>query len=154
MAEIITLLVLVLLGFGFGRWAEQRHYRSIAEREKLLADIVVLPERHPPPRDPAPESRLVSGSVVISVDYFKRFLAGLRLLVGGRLHSYESLLDRGRREAILRMKETARRLNATEVFNVKMTTSSISKGAGGSIGSVEVYVYGTAFIPRAGRARR
>jgi uncharacterized protein YbjQ (UPF0145 family) len=48
----------------------------------------------------------VSGSVVVSVDYFKRFLAGLRTLVGGRVTSYETLLDRARREAILRCKET------------------------------------------------
>ena len=63
------------------------------------------------------------------------------------MNSYESLLERGRREALLRMKEEARRLNATEIFNVKMETASISKGAGNSIGSVEVYAYGTALIP-------
>ena len=147
MAELIGLMVLVLLGFGFGRLAEQRHFRSIVERERRLADIAVFPVRFPPPREPAPESRLVSGNVVISVDYFKRVMAGLRTLMGGRLNSYESLLERGRREALLRMKEEARRLNATEVFNVKMETASISKGAGNSIGSVEVYAYGTALIP-------
>jgi uncharacterized protein YbjQ (UPF0145 family) len=144
-------MMLVLVGFGFGLWAEQRHFRSIVEREKLLADIAVLPERFPPPRTPAPESRLVSGSVVVSVDYFKRVMAGVRALVGGHLNSYESLLERGRREALLRMKEEARRLNASEIFNVKVETASISKGAGNSIGSVEVYAYGTAFISRGGR---
>ena len=147
MSELVALLVLILLGLGFGRLAEQRHYRSIIEREKMLSDIPLSPERFPPPLEPAPESRLVSGNVVISVDYFKRVMAGLRTLVGGRLNSYESLLDRARREAILRMKEDARRCNAAQIFNVKLETASISKGAGSSIGSVEVFAYGTALIP-------
>jgi len=60
--------------------------------------------------------------------------------------SYESLIDRGRREAILRMKQEARKLNADYVFNIKMETSSISKGGGNSIGSVEVLAYGTAVM--------
>ena len=36
---------------------------------------------------------LVSGNVVVSVDHFKRFLAGLRNIVGGRLKAYETILD-------------------------------------------------------------
>ena len=35
------------------------------------------------------------GNVVVSVDYFKRFVAHLRMIFGGRVHTYESLLDRG-----------------------------------------------------------
>ncbi len=82
--------------------------------------------------------------MVISVDYFKRSVAGLRALVGGRMKTYETLLDRARREAILRMKQQAKQLGANMVFNVKLETASISKGAKDSIGSVEVYAYGTA----------
>jgi len=51
-----------------------------------------------------------------------------------------------RREALLRMREEARELGASYVFNVKMETSSISKGRRDSIGSVEVLAYGTAVI--------
>ena len=53
-------------------------------------------------------ARLVSGSAVISVDYFKRILFSLRNIFGGNVKSYESLLERARREALLRMKELAR----------------------------------------------
>jgi uncharacterized protein YbjQ (UPF0145 family) len=84
--------------------------------------------------------------VVISVDYFKKFVAGLRSIIGGRIASYESLVDRARREAILRMKQEAKKLNADYVFNIKMETSSISKGREDSIGSVEVLAYGTAVM--------
>ena len=87
-----------------------------------------------------------SGNVVISVDYFKRFVAGLRNLVGGRITTYETLLDRARREAILRMKEQAHGLGGYIVFNVKLETASISKGRKNTVGSVEVLAYGTAFV--------
>jgi uncharacterized protein YbjQ (UPF0145 family) len=87
-----------------------------------------------------------SSDLVISVDYFKKFVAGLRSIVGGRIASYESLIDRARREAILRMKQEAKKLNADYVFNIKMETSSISKGREDSIGSVEILAYGTAVV--------
>ena len=85
---------------------------------------------------------------MVSVDYFKRFLAGLRSVFGGRVTSYETLLDRARRESILRMKEAADGLGAEMVFNIKVETASISKGRRNAVGSVEVLAYGTALIPR------
>lgn len=148
MADLITFLLLLGIGYGFGRLLEGRHFRSIIEREQQLNALPAIAVKFPPAQLPAPRTRLVCGSVVISVDYFKRFLARLRNIVGGRVKSYESLLDRARREAILRMKEQARAQGATMVFNVKLETASISKGRRQkTIGSVEVLAYGTAVIP-------
>jgi uncharacterized protein YbjQ (UPF0145 family) len=147
MYDLIIFIVLLGLGYFFGRAAEKNHYKSIIKREKQLKDIIAVNSRIPPMNLGPLSSTLVSGSVVISVDYFKRFLAGLRSLVGGRVVSYESLLDRARREAILRMKQQARDLNAGMVFNIKLETASISKNARGAIGSVEVLAYGTALSP-------
>ena len=93
------------------------------------------------------QQQLVLGSVTISVDYFKRFLAALHNFFGGRVTSYEILLDRARREALLRMKESAAEQNATLGLNIKYETASIYKGNGKSVGSVEVLAYGTAMIP-------
>jgi uncharacterized protein YbjQ (UPF0145 family) len=142
--EILIILALLTLGYVFGTWAERRHYKSILEREEALRQVMVFSARLPPDLERRRESRLVSGSVCISVDYFKAFVAGLRSLVGGRVTSYEGLLDRGRREAVLRMKEEARRLGPCKIFNVKIETASISKGGGGAIGTLEVLAYGTA----------
>lgn len=147
MVDLIIFLVLLLLGYVFGQHAEKRHFKSIIEREKTLRDILVFSERHIPDEDQL-EGILVSGNVVISIDYFKRFVAGLRNLVGGRVSSYESLLERARREAILRMKDAARRKGATAVWNIRLETSSIHKGAQQGIGAVEVVAYGTAVRPR------
>lgn len=134
------------LGYLFGRMAERRHYRSILAREALLRGLPAIAARTPPD-DRYYRQVLVLGNVVVSIDYFKRFLAGLRNLFGGRVTAYESLLDRARREAILRMKQAAQDAGARFVFNVKLETASISKGRGDRIGSVEVLAYGTALVP-------
>jgi len=147
MYDLIILIVLLALGYGFGRRSESKHYASIIEREKHLNKIPVIASRIPPHGNPNYDSQLVTGSVVISIDYFKRFIAGLRNLVGGRVSSYETLVDRARREAILRMKEEAKKLNAEMVFNIKLETASIHKGRRNGIGSVEVLAYGTALTP-------
>ena len=143
--NLLTFLILLALGYGFGRWAESKHYKSILEREEILNALPAIASRFPPAGKEY-EQVLVMGSVVISVDYFKRFLAMLRNLFGGRVVSYETLLDRARREALLRMKEEARKRHAKMVFNVKYETASISKGVKNTIGSVEVLAYGTALI--------
>lgn len=144
MYDLIIFLTLLALGYGFGRHAESKHYKSIIKREKQLNSIPAIASRVPPAASRDLNSQLVTGSVVISIDYFKRFIAGLRNIFGGRITSYESLLDRARREALLRMKQEAEKLNAEFVFNIKLETSSIHKGRGNSIGSVEVLAYGTA----------
>lgn len=145
MYDLIIFLVLLSLGYGVGQYAERRHYRSIIEREGRFNALPAIASRYPP-LEPHYEQALVTGNTVISVDYFKRFLAALRNLFGGRVTSYESLLDRARRESLLRMKEKAASLGAAMVFNVKYETASISKGRGNSIGSIEVLAYGTALI--------
>ena len=107
--------------------------------------------------DMAPEqvesAYLVQGSAVISIDYFKRLLAGLRNLVGGRISAYESLLDRARREALLRMKESAP--DASMIINVRLENAAIGMSAQqGNLGSVEVLAYGTAVKLKAGHEIR
>lgn len=146
MAELVIFLVLLATGFIVGQTLEMSHYKSIKSRESLLKDIPVIASKHPPKDIISFDPVLVAGNVVISVDFFKKFIAGLRIIVGGRVTSYETLIDRARREAILRMKEDARERGAKYIFNVKMETSSISKGKRDSIGSIEVLAYGTALI--------
>lgn len=148
MTDLIIFLVLMALGYGFGQYFERRHYQSIRKREAELKDVLIIQTKIiPPPLTSNHEQFLVNGSVVISVDYFKRFVAGLRNLIGGRVTPYETLLDRARREAILRMKEEARESGAKMILNVKYEMCSIYKGRRNNIGSVEALAYGTAFNP-------
>ena len=143
----LTLAFLLLLGYGVGRLAEARHYRSILRREDEFGNLIIVPCKTVPESVPASKTALVMGNVVVSVDYFKRFVAHLRMIFGGRVHTYESLLDRGRREALLRMQAQAAERGASMIFNTRFETSSISKGERKSVGSVEVLAYGTALIP-------
>lgn len=146
--NLIIFLLLLALGYGFGRYAEKQHYRSIIQREDELRGIPVIAIRFPPIMTPRPETTMVTGSVVIAEDYFKRFLFGLRTLIGGRIRSYETLVDRGRREAILRMKQQTAELGGSMVFNVKIETAGIISGRKSKIGAIEVHAYGTAIIPK------
>lgn len=144
--QIGLAVAFLFLGFVFGQIAESRHYASIRKREDSLGGIMVFGAKFPDEQMAANDAGLVTGSAVISIDYFKRFVTGLRAIIGGRVRSYETLVDRARREAILRMKQQADERGANMVFNIKIETASISKGAGKSIGSVEVLAYGTAVI--------
>jgi len=142
--DFIIFIVLMILGYGFGTWAERRHYKSIEKREMQYQNLPTIALKHPLPQPGrVVKSQLATGNVVISVDYFKRFLAALRNIFGGRVSSYETLVDRARREATLRMKESCP--GATQIINIRLETASLSKNTRkGSIGSIEVFAYGTA----------
>ena len=152
--NLLIVLLLLVLGYVFGRLAEWRHYKTIRKREGEFSDLIVITTKTLPPMTPSPSAVLVRGSVVISVDYFKRFIANLRKIFGGRLKTYESLLDRARRESILRMQEQAREVGASMIFNMRFETSSISKGKKDAVGTVEVLAYGTAVIVEGAAADR
>ncbi len=143
MDQILLVAILVTLGYFFGRRAEQKHFKSLIEREKVMNQLPAIASRMPP-QDGQYEQKLVSGNVVIANDYFKSFVAGLRNLFGGKIRTYETLLDRGRREAVLRMKDEAQQFGANLVFNVKYETSSISGQSSRKMPIIEVHAYGTA----------
>jgi len=142
MIEIIAFFVFLTCGFFFGQHAEKKHFKSIIEREKQFLALPVVATKCPP-KTKAYQQILVTGSVVVASDYFKSFTAGLINIFGGRVTPFESLLDRGRREAILRMKNNAKSVNAELVFNVKLETARILTGKAGAI---EVLAYGTAMV--------
>jgi uncharacterized protein YbjQ (UPF0145 family) len=141
--DLILFAALLAVGYTAGRVAERRHYRSIRLREQVLADVLIFTNRFPPLTRPA-QQQLVAGSVVVSEDYFKRVVSALQNLIGGRLKSYESLLDRARREAVLRMKQQARDQGSALIINVKFQTFSIPGNRPNSFGAVELLAYGTA----------
>ena len=141
--DLIIFLTLIALGYFSGTWAEKKHYRSIQKREKLFLNLPAVTFRKIDEPGQVEQAQLVAGSAVISIDYFKRFLAGLRAIVGGRVKTYESLLDRARREAVLRMKQQAS--GADMIVNMRIETSSISQGKRQkSVGTIEALAYGTA----------
>lgn len=141
--QAIGVVVLLILGYLFGRLAERRHYKRIVAREAASQKLPVVASRYPPEDQPY-QQILVSGNVVIASDYFKGFLAGLINIFGGRVTPFESMLDRARRESVLRMKDKAEELDASYVFNIKFETTQIATGR---LAAMEVLAYGTAMVP-------
>ncbi|MAX27013.1 MAG: hypothetical protein CMJ19_21165 [Phycisphaeraceae bacterium] len=136
----------MLLGLIFGRRNERNHIRSLEQREGILFPIVKLDNRKRI-KDPqtVADAQMVIGQAVMASDYAKTFFARWRNIFGGEMKSFQSLLTRGRREALLRMIEDARRLGATEVWNVRFETSNISMATGRSgMAQVEIVAFGTA----------
>lgn len=142
MSNLIIFAVLMVLGYGFGQYNEQRHYKSIKKREAVLSSLPAVATKYPPAGDHH-RQMMVMGSVVVASDYFKSFVASLVNVFGGRVRSFEPLLDRGRREAMLRVKQEAKKHGASMVFNIKYETSRI----GGKVPTIEVLAYGTALTP-------
>ena len=105
MYELGFTALLLLIGVFFGTRAQKKHIANMEAREAAMSHMIVtnlktLPATGNPPI-------LLTGSVVIAFDYFRRFIAGIVMLVGGRITMYEDMLDRARREALLRLLEKA-----------------------------------------------
>jgi len=145
-AAMFVPFVVVLLGTYFiGSTIERRHFADILAREATYRAFPVVTFETVPADWNVTSSDLAQGSVVISVDYFKRFLASLRNLVGGRVKSYEPLLDRARREAVLRMIEDARARGYDAILNARIETSRIATGQQNKgVAGVEMLAFGTA----------
>lgn len=139
-------LLLLMLAYFVGSMLERNNFRSIRRREKENVGFPVVSFDTMPDDWNAAGSGLVTGSIVVSLDYFKRVIAGLRAIVGGRIKTYEPLLDRARREALLRMTEEARKQGYDAIFNVRLETSRLAnaRNNGNGIAGVEMLAFGTA----------
>ena len=81
---------------------------------------------------------MVKGTVVMSKNIGKDFMAGMKTLVGGELVGYTEMLNEARQIAVKRMVDEAEALNADAVLNIRYGSSSLMQGA------AEVLAYGTA----------
>ena len=106
MGDILLLLILLAITYTTGCIIEKNHYNKIKKREIALfrQPHVNFGAKNWKTNKKIKKIELVTGEVVISGDYFKNFVANLKSIFGGRLTTFESVLDRGRREAILRMR--------------------------------------------------
>lgn len=142
--NILFPIIALIIFFFIGRGVERRHMRSLEEREAALSHIRVeqiksLPRGWTVTSEPV----LVYGSVVLANDYYKGFISGLKKIVGGRLREHERLVERGRREAIIRMKEMAQQHGCNIVWNTRIETAMMQDSRGRAASSAELYAYGT-----------
>lgn len=137
--QIVIFIILFSVGWGFGRHIEQKHLRELDEKERQYAHIRIDTNRFVETNS---NGQMISSNVVISHDYFKYVLATIRNFFGGRLVSYESIVERARREAMLRLKQEADRIGANHIMGVRLSTTELGMQGG----MVEVFAYGTAII--------
>ena len=117
---------LILLGLIFGRVAEMKHRRNLERREQRLRHMIVSNlKTFPGGSDPAHGPTIVMGDAVIATDYVKSLLAKIRMTLGGEVRSFESLMVRARREAIMRMLERAEDTGYDAVCNVRLNPADI-----------------------------
>lgn len=136
-------ILLFAAGWFFGSRHERQHLAQLSIAEQELSHIMVSSERFYVPKLAAnTEGELVLGSVVIAQDYFKMIIARVLSIFGKNLTTYETLLDRARREAIVRMRTEAQAKGYNHIYGLRLEVSNINQ-----LGSmVEAIAYGTAVI--------
>lgn len=137
-------IALLLFAYAVGSALEGRHFRDLRRRETAIEGFPVTTFQALPADWHVRDGQLVEGSVVVSLDHFKRLVAALRMFVGGRVKTFEPLLDRARREAYLRMVEQARSKGFDAVINVRLVTSRLANARNDqSTAGVEILAFGT-----------
>jgi uncharacterized protein YbjQ (UPF0145 family) len=81
---------------------------------------------------------IARGSTVRARNIGRDIFAGLKNIVGGEISEYTKLQADAREQAMERMIQDAKKLNADAILNVRLTTSMVMQGAS------EILAYGTA----------
>lgn len=154
MLGLLSGFAVIVIGLIFGQIAERKHFARLKETEQELSGILLTNVKHMSGLDTS-RGTLVTGNVVIANDAFKKFISGFMMFFGGRVSVFETLMERARREALVRMTLEARELGASSVINIRIETSTILGKSAKSVGSIEMLAYGTAIsqTPRLARYR-
>lgn len=128
-----------LAGWLLASWFERRHLRSLSAREAPLQHIRINTSKHPGSCEPEACTLLI-GSVVVAHDYFRTLIIIIRRFIGGNISPYERLVQRGRREALIRLKEEADLRGIDKVINIRFGTTTVS---GRFLHAIEMVAYGT-----------
>ncbi len=148
--ELIGTLILLALGFTSGKLIEHFHRQDLAKRERRFRKLPALTTERIPAHWRVEDAALLTGNVVISLDYWKRFAAGIRQVFGGNVRSYETLFERARREAIVRLKEAAGARGCDAVIGLRLESAEIAnmRGNGKGTAGVELMAVGTGLRTR------
>jgi len=141
-------LALFLTAIVAGTIIERNHLGQLDRREEALRGKLLIHNRKRVMLSTPSRCQMVVGEAVIGADRFKTWLARWRQLVGGRMGSLEPVVERARREALLRAAEKAYAAGYTELANVRFSMVSFKVGDQRQRElMVGVQAYGTAFAP-------
>lgn len=145
--QLVVFAILFSVGWLVGSQLERRHLRELDMRERRYGSVRVDNFRFATHHG---QGQLICSNVVISHDYFKYVLAQVYNFFGGRIRSYESLLERAQREAIVRLKQQAVEMGAMQIAGLRIETTTLSDQGG----MVEVLAYATAIVTTPDTATR
>jgi len=145
-------ILLITLGcfYALSYVIESVHTEDMGKREQYYRDKIKLTNLRVLPKGiVAKEVFLCKGSLVLGANYYRRFVAKLKQIIGGHLKILESVIDRAYREATLRMISDAYTKGAAMIINVRYDTTCVGRTdrRGNNASSmIEVFAYGTAII--------
>lgn len=144
---VVPTLFFIFLGLGVGTWTEKRHFRNLNDREQQASGMVesqskLFIEPYSVSGGQAPPM-LICAETAVASDYFKNFLSAFRKFFGGEMRSYNSLMERARRETLMRLKEQARAGGYNAICNVRLEPADVG-GTMNKKAAVMVCILGSA----------
>ena len=152
MIQLVVFMGLVLLGLIVGQASEQAHLANLRAREKQMAYFTVTDiKTFPEDVNMLMAAQIVVAEAVIATDYLKTLLASLRNLFGGEVRSLQTLMQRARREALLRLKEQAAAGGYNAICNLRLESADIGGlSTRRGVPMASILASGTAFQRHAG----
>jgi uncharacterized protein YbjQ (UPF0145 family) len=105
---------------------------------QIIKTMILTTTHTVPGREIAEMIGLVRGSTVRARNVGRDIVAGLKNIVGGEIEEYTQLQADAREQALQRMMDDARKLNADAIVGVSISTAMVTRGA------AEILAYGTA----------
>ena len=106
---------------------------KMVEKEMILSTIDRIPNK-----TIVETLGVVKGNTIRARWFGRDIAAGLKMIIGGEIKGYTKMIADARDQAVQRMAEQAKELNADAVVNIRFTTSTVMQGA------AEILAYGTA----------
>ena len=143
--DLLLFIAIIIICCITGKTFEKIHYISIRDREiMLIREPYITYGNKLLDNKKVERIELVSSNVVIGCDKFSSLCANLKNIFGGNVPTFESALDRGRREVLLRIREKAKAIGANILINVKYETINLNPIEYSQDPMVSITAYGTA----------
>jgi uncharacterized protein YbjQ (UPF0145 family) len=149
LGPILLSLLFPFLSWAIGRWYQDRLMSALQLNEKQQGNMLQS-DQHLSTQSlmttmAAESSTLLHVSICVGPSMGQIFFMWFKSIFGGRLHSYDVVLDYGRREALLRLNQQAKNLGCSSVVNIRIETSTVSfaKNDKSNTSSVEFLAFAT-----------
>ena len=123
-------LFMLAFAWAMGAWIRNRHEADLAQRELAVAHILVHNTGRLQDAVTGPQpSVMITSEVTLGVDHFRGFLGQWKSLFGGQVRSYQMVLDRARREVVMRILEQTNAMGYNALANLRIDFADISGSA-------------------------